>query len=176
MKWSILAAYALTVPAANYLIENVGVVCVNGACLIPVGFGLTAPSGVLMIGVALVLRDFVQFVAGPMWGLMAIVIGTALSFVFSSPSVAMASVAAFAWGEIFDYLIYTRLQQRGLIIAVLASSAISSIIDSAIFLLFAFGSLDFMAGQVVGKWLSILAATGVMIAGRAALAGEKKDE
>jgi hypothetical protein len=50
--------YALTIPAANWMIGNVGTFCVpDGPCLIPLGFGLMAPSGVLMIGLALVLRD-----------------------------------------------------------------------------------------------------------------------
>ncbi len=44
-------AYIATIPAANWLIGNVGTTCVpNGPCLIPVGFGLMAPSGVLMVG------------------------------------------------------------------------------------------------------------------------------
>ena len=52
-----LAAFALCIPAANWLIGNVGTFCVpKGPCLIPVAPGLTAPSGVLMIGLALVLR------------------------------------------------------------------------------------------------------------------------
>ena len=51
------ALFALTVPAANWLIANVGTCMPNGPCLIPVGFGLMAPSGVLMIGAALVLRE-----------------------------------------------------------------------------------------------------------------------
>ena len=56
-----LIAFGLTIPAANWLIGNVGTVCApNGPCLIPVAPGLMAPSGVLMIGVALVLRDLVQ--------------------------------------------------------------------------------------------------------------------
>ena len=56
-----LIAFGLTIPAANWLIGNAGTVCApNGPCLIPVAPGLMAPSGVLMIGVALVLRDLVQ--------------------------------------------------------------------------------------------------------------------
>ena len=56
-----LAAFALCIPSANWLIGNVGTICASdGPCLIPVAPGLTAPSGVLMIGLALVLRDLVQ--------------------------------------------------------------------------------------------------------------------
>jgi hypothetical protein len=61
MKWLIFAAYLLTVPAANWTVSNVGTVCLpDGPCLIPVGFGMTAPSGVLWVGVALTLRDIVH--------------------------------------------------------------------------------------------------------------------
>ena len=56
-----LVAFILTIPAANWMIGNFGAVCPpNSPCLIPVGFDIMAPSGVLMIGLALVLRDLVQ--------------------------------------------------------------------------------------------------------------------
>ena len=52
-----LIAFGLTIPAANWLIGNAGTVCPppHGPCLIPVAPKLMAPSGVLMIGIALVL-------------------------------------------------------------------------------------------------------------------------
>jgi hypothetical protein len=56
-----LAAYAASIPAANWMIGHVGTVCPpDSPCLIPVAPGLLAPSGVVMIGLALVLRDLVQ--------------------------------------------------------------------------------------------------------------------
>ena len=56
-----LVLFGLTIPLANWLIGHVGTVCAaNGPCLIPVAPGLMAPSGVTMIGIALVLRDLVQ--------------------------------------------------------------------------------------------------------------------
>ncbi|MBN4747477.1 VUT family protein, partial [Pandoraea nosoerga] len=55
-----LVGFIATIPLANWLIGNVGTTCVpGGPCIIPVGFGLMAPSGVLMVGLALVLRDLV---------------------------------------------------------------------------------------------------------------------
>lgn len=54
------ALFALTVPAANWMIGNVGTCIPDGPCLVPVGFGFEAPSGVLMVGAALVLRDIVH--------------------------------------------------------------------------------------------------------------------
>src|SRR5262245_7835085 len=56
-----LVLFCLTVPAANWMIQHVGTACMPaGPCVVPVAPGLMAPSGVLMIGLALVLRDLVQ--------------------------------------------------------------------------------------------------------------------
>jgi hypothetical protein len=56
-----LALFCLTIPAANWMIGHVGTVCPpTGPCLVPVAPGIMAPSGVLMVGAALVLRDLVQ--------------------------------------------------------------------------------------------------------------------
>jgi uncharacterized PurR-regulated membrane protein YhhQ (DUF165 family) len=45
-----------------------------------------------------------------------------------------------------------------LVLAVFASSIVGLLVDSAIFLYMAFGSLEFLAGQVVGKsWMVLLA-------------------
>ncbi len=62
------------IPVANWLILHVGTVCPpNGPCLIPVApGGILAPSGVLMAGLALVLRDLVQRRLGVRYGLAAI--------------------------------------------------------------------------------------------------------
>jgi len=75
-----LLLFCLTIPAANWLIGHAGTVCApNGPCLIPVAPGLMAPSGVTMIGVALVLRDLVQRRLGVAAALGAIAAGAALS-------------------------------------------------------------------------------------------------
>jgi hypothetical protein len=106
-----LAGFALCIPAANWLIGNVGTKCVpNGPCLMPVGFGIMAPTGV-----------------------------------------------AFLLAEMADLAVYTPLQRRGLVTAVVASSFVGLVIDSIVFLYLAFGSLDYLLGQVVGKsWMVLL--------------------
>lgn len=158
-----LAAFAACVPLANWLIQNVGTVCVpNGPCLVPVAPGITAPSGVLMIGVALVLRDLVQRRLGVNWALGAIVFGGALSAVFAPPALVMASVAAFMLSELADLAVFTPLQKRGLVIAALASSAVGLVIDSLVFLWLAFGSLKYLEGQILGKALMVLLALPVL--------------
>ncbi|MBN9064688.1 MAG: beta-carotene 15,15'-monooxygenase [Rhizobiales bacterium 65-9] len=157
--FAFLAAFAACVPTANWLIGHVGTVCVpHGPCLIPVAPGLTAPSGVLMVGLALVLRDLVQRRLGVLWGAGAILIGAALSATFAAPSLVLASTAAFMISEFADMAVYTPLQRRGLVLAAAASSAVGLLADSVAFLWLAFGSLDFLAGQVVGKgWMVLLA-------------------
>ncbi|MDO9501512.1 VUT family protein [Falsiroseomonas sp.] len=154
-----LAGFALCIPAANWLIGNVGTYCVpQGPCLIPVAPGIMAPSGVLMIGLALVLRDLVQRRLGVRWGFGAILAGTALSALVAPPSLVLASAVAFLLSETADMAVYTPLQRRGLVRAVLASSLVGLVIDSAIFLWLAFGNLDLLPGQVLGKLWMVLAA------------------
>lgn len=155
----LIAAFAATVPAANWLIGNVGTECIpDGPCLLPVGFGLHAPSGVLMIGLALVLRDMVHEAGGAKAAILAILIGGLLSWFVAPPALIVASVTAFVLAELADLAVYAPLRKERLWLAVAASGVVGAIVDSAVFLWLAFGSLDFIAGQVVGKaWMSLLA-------------------
>jgi queuosine precursor transporter len=153
-----LGLFALTIPAANWLIGNVGTTCVaQGPCLIPVAPDLMAPSGVTMVGIALVLRDLVQRRLGAAISAFAVVIGSGLSALYAPASLVVASAAAFLLSEFADLAVYTPLARRRLIAAVIASSCAGLVVDSIVFLWLAFGSLDFIAGQVVGKaWMVVL--------------------
>lgn len=157
-----LAAFACflgSIPLANWMIQHIGTVCVpDGPCLLPVAPGLLAPSGVLTVGAALVLRDVVQRCLGLTWGLAAIGIGTLLSALIAPPSLVLASGAAFALSELADFAVYTPLQRRQLTLAVAASSIVGLVVDSIVFLTLAFGSLQFLPGQVVGKLWAVLIA------------------
>jgi queuosine precursor transporter len=150
-----LALFALTIPAANWLIGHVGTVCQPaGACLIPVAPGLMAPSGVIMAGAALVLRDLVQRRLGVAASSLAILVGAVLSALLAPPALVIASAAAFLLSEFADLAVYTPLARRGLIIAVAASGVVGLVVDSVVFLWLAFGSLEFLLGQIVGKaWM-----------------------
>lgn len=164
--YAFLAAFIACVPAANWLIGNVGTVCVpQGPCLIPVApFGITAPSGVLMIGLALVLRDLVQRRLGKSWTLGAIAVGAALSGLIAPPALVMASAVAFLLSELADFAVYTPLQKRGLVRAVLLSSLVGLCVDSVVFLYLAFGSLDYLAGQIIGKaWMVLLSIPAIRL-------------
>src|SRR6266446_5397415 len=123
-----LALFTLTIPVANWLIGHAGTVCQPaGPCLIPVAPGLMAPSGVTMAGVALVLRDLVQRRLGVAASSLAILAGAALSALLAPPAL------------------------------VIASAVVGLVVDSVVFLWLAFGSLDFLLGQIVGKaWMVLL--------------------
>jgi len=153
-----LILFGLTIPAANWLIGNVGTTCVpNGPCLIPVAPKLMAPSGVLMIGIALVLRDLVQRRLGVGVAAIAILGGAAISALIAPPALVIASAVAFLFSELADMAVYTPLARRRLVAAVAASSLVGVVVDSIVFLWLAFGSLDFLAGQIVGKaWMVLL--------------------
>lgn len=154
-----LALFALCIPLANWMVSNVGTFCVpNGPCLVPVAPGVEAPSGVVVIGLAFVLRDLVQRRLGLYWAFGAVVAGAFLSAAVAPASLVVASALAFFISESVDLAIYTPLQKRHLVLAVLLSSVAGLIVDSAIFLYAAFGSLDFMLGQIIGKlWMVMLA-------------------
>ena len=164
MKRITILAYLATIPIANWLINNVGTqYAPNTPHTIPVGFGYSAPSGVLMMGLALVLRDYVQQQFGHRITLGAIAIGIALSYAVN-PAVATASAVAFAVSELADLAIFTRIRKQSLSLAVIASGIVGGIIDSFLFLQIAFKSTQFWQGQVIGKSLMAIAA-GLIIWG-----------
>ncbi|MBQ1156689.1 VUT family protein [Streptomyces sp. A73] len=146
-----LAAYIATIPAANLAVTHIGA--------LPVGFGYEAPAGVYMVGLALVLRDLAREAAGRRAILAAIALGTVVSYFLADPALAFASAAAFAVAETMDFAVYEPLRTRGLLVAMLASNAVGLVADSLIFLRMAFGSLDFLQGQILGKaWMTLGAA------------------
>jgi uncharacterized PurR-regulated membrane protein YhhQ (DUF165 family) len=153
-----LVLFALTIPAANWLIGHVGTTCVpQGPCLLPVAPGLMAPSGVTMVGIALVLRDLVQRRLGTAISALAVLVGSGLSALYAPALLVVASATAFLLSELADLAVYTPLARRRLVAAVIASSCAGLVVDSIVFLWLAFGSLDFLAGQVVGKaWMVLL--------------------
>ncbi len=151
------AAFLGCIPLANWMIGHIGTVCVPaGPCLIPVAPDLMAPSGVLVAGLALVLRDVLQRCLGVTMGLLAIALGTAASVFVAPAQLAFASGTAFILSEFADFAVYTPLQRRRLVLAVVASAVVGLVVDSAVFLHLAFGSLAYLPGQVVGKAWAVL--------------------
>ncbi|MCC9739411.1 VUT family protein [Streptomyces sp. MNU89] len=145
-----LIAYIATIPAANLAVTHFGA--------IPTGLGYVAPAGVYVVGLALVLRDLAREATGRGAILAAIAIGTVLSYLLADPSLATASAVAFAIAETMDFAVYEPLRQRGLLIAILASNAVGLLADSLLFLYLAFGSLNYLPGQILGKtWVTLAA-------------------
>lgn len=159
-RWALAAVYVGSVWLANWFVGHVGTqYSLNGPHVIPVGFGLEAPSGVIWVGVALVARDLVQQYFGRRFTIGAMILATILSY-FIAPSLAVASGVAFLLSETADLIVYTPLMQRGrLVSAVFLSGTVGLIVDTVVFLWLAFGSLQFWQGQVVGKlWVTAAAA------------------
>src|SRR5437879_6489041 len=108
-----LVLFGLTIPVANWLIGHAGTVCVpGGPCLIPVAPGLMAPSGVTMIGIALVLRDLVQRRLGVGVAVVAITVGATLSSMIAPPALVVASTVALLMAEFADLAVYAPLARR----------------------------------------------------------------
>jgi queuosine precursor transporter len=150
-----LVGYVATIFLANWAIQTFGVV--------PVGLGLMAPAGVYFAGLAFTLRDLLQEQLGRAWTVGAIVAGAALSALVS-PQFALASGIAFLLSELADFAVYTPLRRRSWAAAVVASNVVGLTIDSALFLWLAFGSLEFLPGQIVGKvWMTAAAVAALWV-------------
>jgi queuosine precursor transporter len=157
------AVYVASIAGANWMISHVGRP-VAGAHVLPVGFGLEAPSGVYLAGLTFVARDIVQRLIGLRVGVVAIVIGATLSWWFSSPAIAVASGVTFLLSESCDFLVYTPLQARHFPFAVVGSGLVADVVDSVVFLTLAGIPLAVaLPGQLVGKaWVVLI---GGVVAG-----------
>lgn len=151
MIW--VLAYIATIFGANWAIQTYGIV--------PVGFGLMAPAGVYFVGLAFTFRDLVHERVGVFGVIAAILIGALLSW-WISPTFAVASGVAFLFSELCDLAVYAPLRRRYWLGAVAASNVVGLIVDSALFLWLAFGSLQFIEGQIVGKAYMTVAAVAVL--------------
>ena len=151
------AAYVAVIVGANWMIGHVGTP-IPGAHVLPVGFGLQAPSGVYLAALAFVARDVLQRVGGAKAGVAAILVGAGLSAFVASAHLAFASGATFLLSETCDFLIYTPLQKRSFPLAVLASGVVGDLVDSTVFLTLAGIPLAVaLPGQLLGKlWVMLL--------------------
>lgn len=146
MGWVWFAALALTIMATNWAIARFG--------MAPVGFGLYAPAGVYFAGLAFTFRDLIHDTLGPRGAILAICCGALLSWAIN-PQFALASAAAFLFSEFADLFVYAPLRRKHWLGAVAASNVVGLVVDSALFLWLAFGSLEFLAGNVLGKvWVT----------------------
>lgn len=142
-----VALYVAAIVAANTLTAHYG--------LVPVGFGLVATAGTYAAGFALLARDLVQDTGGVALVLVGIAAGGVLSWLFATPALAVASVAAFVLAELADMAVYTPLRRAGFARAVIASNVAGAIVDTFVFLTIAGFPITrpVVAGQLVAKLL-----------------------
>lgn len=122
-----------------------------------------APAGVFCIGAALVLRDWLQQLAGLWWTLALVVIGGGASYLIgdaagwtSLQKIAIASLVAFIVSETVEAAVFTPIRNRNLTAGVLTSGMVGNALDSWLFLTLAFGSTAFFWGNFWGKAEMIL--------------------
>lgn len=164
---AIIAAYLACILGANAAIQRYGIVSAD------LGWpGWSAPAGVFFVGPALVLRDLVQWTAGKAASLAALGAGALLSYLIADPRVATASAVAFGLSELTDFALYTWIapskrrsasgRRTRWAWAVLAGGVAGAVVDSAVFLHIAFGSLEFMPGQILGKAYGVVLAAAAI--------------
>lgn len=157
-----LLGFIASIPASNWMIGHIGYCSADGPCVLPVFPGIMAPSAVLLIGVALVLRDHVHHSMGSAWAFLAILVGAAVSLAVSTPTLALAAGAAFLISETADLVVYAPLRQQWPASAVLVSGVVGAAVDSFVFLGLAYADMTYLQGQTIGKiWASLLAAVAI---------------
>lgn len=154
----VLALYLLSIVAGVVAIDLFGVVPIPG--------GFMAPAAVYVVGVTLILRDWLhELFADRRPVFLAIVAGAVISALFS-PGLALASGVAFLVSETLDMGVYEQIRSRlnSVPAGMAVSNAVSIPVDSLIFLTLAFGSLEFFWGQVIGKAIATVIAIVVLVA------------
>ena len=156
------AVYVAAIVGANYLIVHGfpgATPTPYGTYTVPVGFGLIAPAGTYLIAVSWPARDMLQRAGGKQIGIAAIVVGALLSWWVSSPAIAVASGVTLLLSETADFLVYTPLQRRWFVPAVIASGVVAAVVDSVVFVHLAGLPTSEIAGLIVGKlWIVTLVA------------------
>ena len=158
-----LAVYVGAIVLANYFIVHglpfgLSTPTPFGTYTVPVGFGLVAPAGVYVAAVTFPARDVVQRSGGRLLGIAAILVAALVSWWVSSPAIAVASGVTFLISESLDFAVYTPLQRRWFVPAVIASGIVAAVADSLIFLKLAGIPYEGnLAGLIVGKlWIVTL--------------------
>lgn len=119
------------------------------------------PPASLIVGFVLILRDMAQREVGHSV-LIAMLAAGVITYVMVDPFIAVASVSAFLVSETADWIVYT-VTRRPLRDRILASSAVSSPLDSVVFL----GFIGFLSPasfilQTLSKFVGALVIWGVL--------------
>lgn len=137
-----VVAFIAIVVATNWITSTLGVVT---------WLGIAATAGTWLAGFSFVARDSVHDELGGRWVVACIIVGAAVSAAFS-PSLALASAAAFLLSEFADFAVYRPLRRRGYVRAALASNLAGSVVDSIAFLLIAGFPMALVWAQVGIKY------------------------
>lgn len=119
------------------------------------------PPASLIVGFVLILRDMAQREVGH-YVLIAMLAAGVITYVMVDPFIAIASVSAFLVSETADWIVYT-VTKRPLRDRILASSAVSSPLDSVVFLgLIGFLSPASFILQTLSKFAGALVIWGIL--------------
>ena len=113
----------------------------------------------IVVGTVFITRDYCQRAVGH-WCLAAMITAGGLSYFMADPFVALASLCAFAFAEIADWIVYS-VTKRNFADRVLISSAISTPIDTLIFL----GILNLLSPSLVAYQIMSKMAAAILIFG-----------
>lgn len=145
MKFKFVLGYLLSIVLVNFAFSYLP--------MIDLPFDQKIPVGTLLVGFIFVIRDYAQKEVGN-WIYLAMFVGVILSYVMADPFVAIASAVAFAISEIVDALVFT-YTNKSMKDRILISSAASTPVDSAVFLLMLgffnwFGFVVMIAVKMIG--------------------------
>jgi queuosine precursor transporter len=147
-----VAAYMLAIVLVNWLFDVLPV--------IETPVGVWPPASVI-VGFVLILRDLAQREVGH-YVLLAMLAAGVITYVMVDPFIAIASVSAFLVSETADWIVYT-VTKRPLRDRILASSAVSSPLDSVVFLgLIGFLSPASFVLQSLSKFAGALVIWGIL--------------
>jgi len=143
-----VAAYVAAIVLVNWLFDVLPI--------IETPLGAWPPASII-VGFVLILRDLAQREVGH-YVLIAMLAAGLVTYVMVDPFIAFASVAAFLVSETADWIVYT-VTKRPLRDRILLSSAVSSPLDSSVFL----GLIGFLSpASFILQTLSKFAAAAVI--------------
>jgi hypothetical protein len=147
-----VAAYIAAIVLVNWLFDALPI--------IETPLGAWPPASII-VGFVLILRDLAQREVGH-YVLIAMLAAGVITYVMVDPFIAIASVSAFLVSETADWIVYT-LTKRPLRDRILASSAVSSPLDSVVFLgLIGFLSPASFILQTLSKFAGALVIWGIL--------------
>lgn len=138
-----IAAMALTVLAANIGVQHP---------LPFAGLGEALTYGAITYPFAFLVTDLTNRRHGPRATRRVVYAGfaaaVALSALFATPRIALASGAAFLFAQLLDVVVFDRLRRKAWWQAPLVSSVLSSALDTVLFFTLAFAGVAAMSGAV----------------------------